>query len=80
VHVHAGGVSIGPVDQIAGFQQEIEELIRLVNEKFYLVLAQSVGVLQIGIRAWLQHSACLGSWTSTLKGDILPYSLPKKAG
>ena len=31
-----------------------------LNEKPYLVLAQSVGVLQIGIRAWLQHSACLG--------------------
>jgi hypothetical protein len=46
-----------------------------------------VGVLQIGIRAWLQHLACLGSWTSCvkttlrgLKGDILPYSLPKKSG
>jgi hypothetical protein len=80
VHVHTGGVSIGPEDQIAGFQQEIKELIWLVNEKIYLVLAQSVGVLQIGIRAWLQHSAYLGSWTSTLKGDILPYSLPKKVG
>jgi hypothetical protein len=26
-----------------------------------------MGVLQIGIRAWLQHLACLGSWTSRLK-------------
>jgi hypothetical protein len=24
-------------------------------------------MLQIGIRAWLQHLACLGSWTSRLK-------------
>jgi hypothetical protein len=46
-----------------------------------------VGVLEIGIRAWLQHLACLGSWTSCvkttlrgLKGDVLPYSLPKKSG
>jgi hypothetical protein len=46
VHVNAGGVSIGLADQIAIFQQEIEELIRFMNEKFYLVLAQSVGVLQ----------------------------------
>jgi hypothetical protein len=45
-----------------------------------------VGVLQIGIRAWLQHLACLGSWMSCvkttlrgLKGNILPYSLPKKS-
>jgi hypothetical protein len=68
------------MDQIEGFQQEIKELIWLMNEKFYLVLAQSMGVLQIGIRAWLQHLACLGSWKRTLKGDILPYSLPIKAG
>ena len=26
-----------------------------------------MGVLQIGIRAWLQHLACLGSWMSRLK-------------
>ena len=46
-----------------------------------------VGVLQIGIRAWLQHLAYLGSWMSCikttlrgLKGDILLYSLPKKSG
>jgi hypothetical protein len=30
-------------------------------------LRPTVGVLQIGIRAWLQHLACLGSWTSRSK-------------
>jgi hypothetical protein len=47
-----------------------------------------MGVLQIGIRAWLQHLACLGSWTShlktmfkeNLKGDALPYLFPKESG
>jgi hypothetical protein len=28
---------------------------------------QGSGVLQIGIRAWLQQLACLGSWTSCIK-------------
>jgi hypothetical protein len=48
-----------------------------------------VGMLQIGIRAWLQHFAYLGSWTSCaetpskvlLKGVTLypnpPYQKPK---
>jgi hypothetical protein len=29
--------------------------------------ASIVGVLQIGIRAWLQHLACLGSCTSHVR-------------
>jgi hypothetical protein len=34
-------------------------------------LHPTMGVLQIGIRAWLQHLAYLGSWTSHSKKKII---------
>jgi hypothetical protein len=30
----------------------------------------TMGMLQIGIRSWLQHLDCLGSWTSCVKTII----------